>query len=147
MTRNPSISKTDLYTMLLPAQCAVQRAPKVFLRFWQDYHVVPQQRSYNFEGNWDHSVLAASVVLPWIFRHQRRCGCDVRFRDDMVEHKHLTSDHSDRCIFKYFCKIVPFWKVCILRYWLVNFTCTVLMKSLAHVCASRTVKQEEVRGL
>lgn len=84
MTRQ-SISKIDLYTMLLLGQCAVHSAPKVFLGLWRDYCVVPQQRPYNFWVNLDHSVLAASVVLPWVFRHQSCCGCNAGFRGEMVE--------------------------------------------------------------
>lgn len=38
-----------LYTMLLLDQCAVQSAPKVFLRSWQNHCDLSQQRPYNFK--------------------------------------------------------------------------------------------------
>ena len=74
-----------MYTMLLPGQWAVQSAPKVFLRFWQNNCDVPQQRLYNFKGSLDPLILAVSVVLLWVFRHPAHSVFNGGFRCEMVE--------------------------------------------------------------
>lgn len=70
--------------MLLPGQSAVQSTPKVFLRFWQNNHDVPQQRLYNFKGSSDHWISAVLVVLLRI-RYQPLNVFNTRFRCEVVE--------------------------------------------------------------
>lgn len=62
---NQAIHFQDLlYTTLQPGQYAVQSAPEVFLRFWQDHFVdIPQQRPYNFKGSLDNLSLGVSVSV------------------------------------------------------------------------------------